>query len=84
MRLNDIVLLNYDLRPFLHFHYRYFIGSTSTFQHKLNSLYSSSVYLPLENLVPFLVPITLSVHISLDVCYEPVGLNVPVTHYGFS
>lgn len=34
--------------------------------------------------MPFLVPSSLSVHISLGACFEPVGLNAPVTHYGFS
>ena len=36
------------------------------------------------NSVPFHVPITLSVHISLGVRYSPVSLTVPVTQYGVS
>lgn len=36
------------------------------------------------NSVPFHVPITLSVHISLGVRYSPVSLIVPVTQYGIS
>ena len=43
--------------------------------------FSSSVY---SRSVPFLVPIILSVHSALGFCYEPVSLNVPVTHYGIS
>ena len=34
--------------------------------------------------MPFLVPIILSVHMSVGVRYKPVGLNVPVTRYGIS
>ena len=34
--------------------------------------------------IPFLVPIILSVHSALGFCYEPVSLNVPLTHYGIS
>lgn len=36
------------------------------------------------NSVLFLVPIILSLHISLGLCFEPVCLNAPVTHYGLS
>ena len=36
------------------------------------------------NSTPFLVPIILSVHISLGFYFEPVCLSVPVTRYGFS
>ena len=38
----------------------------------------------MSNSVPFHVPITLSVHISLGVRYSPVSLIVPVTQYGIS
>ena len=38
----------------------------------------------MSNSVPFHVPITLSVHISLGVRYSPVSLTVPVTQYGVS
>ena len=38
----------------------------------------------MSNSVPFHVPITLSVHISLGVRYRPVSLIVPVTQYGIS
>ena len=35
-------------------------------------------------LIPFLVPINLSLHIPLGAYYAPVNLNVPITHYGIS
>ena len=38
----------------------------------------------MSNSVPFHVPITLSVHISLGVRYSPVSLIVPVTQHGIS
>ena len=34
--------------------------------------------------MPFHVPIILSVHISLGLCYSPVSLDVPVTQHGRS
>ena len=41
-------------------------------------------YNVLINMMPFHVPIILSVHISLDLCYSPVSLDVPVTQHGRS
>lgn len=44
MLLFLLFLENTDLCPFLHSHYRNFIGSNTTFQHQFNGLYYSSVY----------------------------------------
>ena len=60
------------------------IGSSFAFRHRLSGLYDSSAYCKCSNSVPFHVPITLSVHISLGVRYSPVSLTVPVTQYGVS
>lgn len=72
-----------DLWPFLHSHYRNFIGSTTAFQQQFICLFSSSDSF-LRKLLPFLVPIILSLHIPLGLHYEPVSLPVPVTQHGRS
>ncbi len=46
--------------------------------------YCSSSDSFLRKLLPFLVPIILSVHIPLGLHYEPVSLPVPVTQHGRS
>ena len=37
-----------------------------------------------NRLLPFLVPIILSVHIPLGAYYEPVGCGTPATYHGIS
>ena len=80
--IDEVFVLTYDLSPFLRFHYKSFIDSSSAFQHRFDSLLFF-VCLLLRS-VPFLVPIILSLHLSLGFRFKPVGLNVPVTHYGLS
>ena len=82
---NDILpFTSNDSRPFLHAHYRHFSGSTSTFQQQLGGLLLFVHRQPCGCLLPFLVPITLSLHIPLGACFEPDSLAAPVTLHGFS
>ena len=81
--LNNARFQWFDLWPFLHSHYRNFIGSTTAFQQQFICLFSSSDSF-LRTLLPFLVPIILSLHIPLGFHYEPVSLPVPVTQHGRS
>ena len=80
--IDEVFVLTYDLSPFLHFHYKSFIDSSSAFQHRFDSL-SFFVCLLLRS-VPFLVPIILSLHLSLGFRFKPANLNTPVTYYGLS
>ena len=60
-------------------------GSVSTFQQRLIHLLFFVRKSSIEDPLPFLVPIILSVHIYPQVsCYSPVSLNVPITQYGRS
>ena len=67
----------HDLRPFLHPHYRDFTGSTSTFQQQFGCLLFFVILYPSGYPLPFLVPITLSLHIPLGACYEPFRSTCP-------
>lgn len=84
LRLNNAYIVKKnDLRPFLRSHYKSFTDSTSAFRHRFGDLLFFA-RLFITNSIPFLVPITLSLHISLGLCFEPVCLNAPITHYGLS
>lgn len=61
------------------------MGSTSAFQQQFGCLlFFVILYSQRKYLLPFLVPIILSVHIPLGSCFKPVGWDVPVTHQGIS
>lgn len=72
------------MRPFLLFHYRRFIGSISTFQHRFICLFFFVRLFPLGELDTFPCSVnSIFSYLDLDHYYRPDSLSEPVTHYGY-
>ena len=73
-----------DLWPFLHSHYRNFIGSTTAFQQQFICLLFFVRFFLAESAAFPRSGNSICACIPLGLHYEPVGLAVPVTQHGRS